>query len=40
MAIDDDSYDGAEDSLTRHQIGFGHTEEEAINELLEKLDEE
>jgi len=29
-AIDDDTYDGAEDSRTRSHIGYGHTAEEAI----------
>lgn len=37
-AIDHDSYDGAIDSLTRHQIGFGATEAKAIADLKEKLD--
>jgi hypothetical protein len=32
-AIDEDTYDGAEDSSTRHQIGLGNTEEEAIADL-------
>lgn len=34
------SYDGAEDSPTRHQIGFGATEQEAIEDLQEQLDDE
>jgi hypothetical protein len=29
-AIDDDGYDGAPDSKTRHQLGFGETKEKAI----------
>lgn len=36
-AIDDDTYDGAEDSSTRHQIGWGATEEEAIADLMEQI---
>jgi predicted RNase H-like HicB family nuclease len=32
-AIDDDTYDGAEDSSNRHMIGFGKTEAEAIADL-------
>lgn len=38
-AIDDDSYDGAEDSKTRNQIGYGRTEQEAIADLLEQIEE-
>lgn len=34
-----DDYDGAEDSSTRHQIGRGATEQEAINDLLEQLED-
>lgn len=37
-AVDADTYDGAEDSKNRNQIGFGHTEKEAIADLMEKLD--
>lgn len=39
-AVDDDTYDGAEDSgrLAR-AIGFGATEAEAIADLLEKIEE-
>lgn len=29
----DDNYDGAEDSGNRHQIGYGATEQEAIDDL-------
>lgn len=37
-AVDTDTYDGAEDSSNRFQIGWGETEMEAIADLLEKLD--
>jgi hypothetical protein len=33
-----DDYDGAPDSSNRHQIGFGRTEQEAIDDLLEQID--
>ena len=33
-AIDDNTYDGAPDSSTRNQIGYGATEAEAIADLL------
>jgi hypothetical protein len=33
-AIDDDTYDGAPDSSTRGEIGYGRTEEEAIADLM------
>ena len=36
-AIDSDTYDGAPDSRTRHQIGYGATESEAINDLFQIL---
>ena len=36
-AIDEDTYDGAEDSSTRYVIGWGDTEEAAVNDLMEKL---
>jgi hypothetical protein len=39
-AVDDDTYDGAPDSKTRNQIGYGRTEEEAIKNLLEILEED
>jgi hypothetical protein len=39
-AIDSDTYDGAEDSGNRHQIGWGETEQQAIDDLLEKLSED
>ena len=39
-AIDSSTYDGAPDSTTRHQIGFGRTEAEAVQNLLEILNEE
>ena len=38
-AIDDDTYDGAEDSSNRNHIGYGRTEAEAIADLLRLLDE-
>jgi hypothetical protein len=38
-AIDEDTYDGTEDSGTRGQVGFGATEQEAIAELMEILGE-
>lgn len=34
-----DNYDGAPDSSTRHQIGRGATEQEAINDLIEQLED-
>ena len=37
-AIDEDTYDGAEDSGTRWQIGRGATEAEAIADLMEILE--
>lgn len=37
-AIDADTYDGATDSPNRHQIGYGKTENEAIENLKEQLD--
>lgn len=33
-AIDESTYDGAEDSAERHMIGYGPTEAEAIEDLL------
>ncbi len=38
-AVDEDTYDGAEDSSTRHQIGYGRTSEEAIADLKLQLEE-
>lgn len=38
-AWDEDTYDGAEDSSTRHQIGYGRTEAEAIVALKEMLED-
>lgn len=38
-AVDDDSYDGAEDSGTRNDVGRGETEQEAIDDLLRLLDQ-
>jgi len=39
-AIDDSTYDGAEDSGTRNQIGYGRTQAEAIDDLMEILGED
>lgn len=39
-ALDLDSYDGAPDSSTRNQIGYGRTEAEAIANLKDELEEE
>ena len=33
-AIDESTYDGAEDSEERHMVGYGPTEAEAIEDLL------
>lgn len=38
-AIDDSTYDGAEDSANRHQVGYGATEQEAIADLLCQIEE-
>jgi hypothetical protein len=38
-AIDDDTYDGAPDSCTRSQVGYGATEQEAIDDLLQQIAE-
>lgn len=38
-AIDDDTYDGADDSRTRYQIGYGRSKEAAIADLMLQLDE-
>jgi hypothetical protein len=38
-AVDDDTYDGAPDSGNRNQIGYGATEQEAIDDLLSILAE-
>jgi hypothetical protein len=35
-----DSYDGAPDSKTRHQIGYGETEQAAIENLKDLLEED
>lgn len=40
QAIDSDTYDGAEDSVTRHQIGHGPTKELAIEDLMGILRED
>lgn len=39
-AVDDETYDGAPDSATRNQIGYGTTPEEAIADLRSILEEE
>jgi hypothetical protein len=39
QAVDDDAYDGAEDSPRRGMIGFGRTEAEAIADLERLLQE-
>jgi hypothetical protein len=38
-AVDDDTYDGAEDSGNRNMIGYGKTEQEAIADLMAKIEE-
>lgn len=38
-AVDDDTYDGAPDSGTRHEIGYGATEQEAIDDLKRVVNE-
>ena len=38
-AWDEDTYDGAADSSTRHEIGYGETEEEALEHLHQILTE-
>ena len=37
VAVDSETYDGAPDSATRNQIGYGRTEAEAIADLMETL---
>jgi hypothetical protein len=39
-AIDSDTYDGAPDSRNRAQIGYGRTEQEAITDLMNLLEDE
>jgi hypothetical protein len=39
-AIDEDTYDGAHDSRTRNQIGWGRTEAEAIADLMQQLEDD
>lgn len=39
-AIDDDTYDGAPDSSNRNQVGWGATEEKAIEDLKRILEED
>jgi len=38
QAIDDDTYDGAIDSPTRHQIGLGITPEQSVADLMEEIE--
>lgn len=38
VAIDENSYDGAPDSINC-ELGVGQTEQEAINDLLEQIEE-
>lgn len=37
VAINEDTYDGAPDSGTRHQIGYGRTRDAAVEDLMEIL---
>jgi hypothetical protein len=39
-AIDDETYDGAEDSSNRNQVGYGCTGAAAIADLMAQLDED
>ena len=39
MAWDDNTYDGAPDSITRNQIGHGQTEQAAIADLMEHFEQ-
>ena len=39
-AVDDDTYDGAEDSSNRNMVGYGRTEAEAIADLERLYQEE
>ncbi len=39
-AVDDDTYDGTDDSANRNMIGYGKTEVEAIEDLMRLLQEE
>jgi hypothetical protein len=39
-AIDAETWDGAADSRTRHEVGYGATRLAAIRDLLDKLGEE
>jgi hypothetical protein len=39
LAVDDETYDGAPDSRSRNQIGYGRTEAEAVADLKEKLED-
>lgn len=36
-AVDDDSYDGADDSSNKHKIGYGASEAEAVLDLIGHL---
>jgi hypothetical protein len=39
MAVTED-YDGAEDSPTRNQVGYGPTEQAAVSDLIEQLQDD
>lgn len=39
-AVNSSTYDGAEDSSNRHQVGYGSTEQEAIDDLLQILEDD
>lgn len=38
-AVDDDTYDGAPDSGNRHHVGYGATEQEAVDDLRRLMEE-
>lgn len=38
-ALDEDTYDGSPDSLTRGEVGYGASESDAIEDLLILLEE-
>lgn len=39
QAIDEDTYDGSPDSPTRHHVGIGKTEQLAIADLMEEIEQ-
>lgn len=39
IAVDTETYDGAPDSRTRFEIGYGKSEREAVNDLFDRMDE-